>query len=189
MTAQQVSKAPDRYRLTVADYLTLDRSGAFAGKRTELIEGDIIIMNPQFRPHGMVKMELYDGLRDALRNLSLGMRPVIEFSLELSGNSLPDPDILVTSEPAGEGPVPLHSVKLIVEVADTSLLIDLGRKAALYASHGVPEYWVADVAGRVIHQMWAPEGDAYTKRREVPFGGAMTATTIAGLAVETHGLI
>jgi Uma2 family endonuclease len=188
MTAQQASKLPDRYRLTVEDYLTLDRSGAFHGLRTELLEGDVIIMNPQFRPHGLVKMELYDRLRDGLRELPLGLRPMVEVSLELSGDSLPDPDILLTSEPAGGGAVPLRSVRLVVEVSDTSLQLDLGQKAALYARHFIPEYWVADVNGRVIHQMWAPEGGAYTERREVAFGEVVGAATIAGLKVETGGL-
>jgi Uma2 family endonuclease len=188
MTAQQASGLPDRYRLTVEDYLTLDRAGAFHGIRTELIEGDVIVMNPQFRPHGLVKMSLYDGIRDALRALDSKLRPLVEVSLALSGDSLPDPDILLTDEPTGEGAVPLRSVRLVIEVADTSLNLDLGRKATLYARHRIPEYWVADVNGRVIHQMWAPEVEGYAERREAAFGEVLKAVTVAGLRVKTEGV-
>src|SRR3954467_15472689 len=103
MTAQEHLRPPGKYRLRVADYLTLVESGAFEGQRTELIEGDVIVMSPQFRPHGMVKLELYDRLRDALRDMGSTLRPVIEFSLALAEDSLPEPDILLTTEPAGEG--------------------------------------------------------------------------------------
>jgi hypothetical protein len=40
------------------------------------------------------------------------------------------------------------SALLVIEVAVTSLAIDLGRKAALYAAADVPEYWVVDVPGK-----------------------------------------
>ena len=49
------------------------------------------------------------------------------------------------------GPVRLETVVLIAEVADTTLATDLGEKATLYARHGVPEYWVIDVEGRMLH--------------------------------------
>lgn len=188
MTAQDLLRPPAKYKLTVADYLTLDERGAFDGLRTELIEGEIIVMNPQFRPHALVKMELYDGVRDALRALKHQMRAMVEVSLAISQNSLPDPDVLVTTEPAGQGPVPLNSVKLVIEVSDTSLSSDLRDKSALYAAAGIPEYWVADVNGRVIHQLWAPAGEAYAERREVAFGEVVEAVTIMGLRVETGGL-
>ena len=45
------------------------------------------------------------------------------------------------------------------------------------ARAGVPEYWVADVNGRVIHQMGAPVDDANVERREVAFGAQVEAST------------
>lgn len=188
MTAQDLLQPPWTYKLKVSDYLALNERGAFEGLRTELIEGEIIVMNPQYRPHARVKMALYDALRDALVGLGSELRPLVEVSLDLSPTSLPDPDILVTSEPDGDGPVPVASVLLVVEVADTSLKLDLTRKSELYARHGVPEYWVADVNGRVIHQMWGPAGEAYAERREVAFGEAVEGVTIKGLSVATSGI-
>lgn len=74
-------------------------------------------------------------------------------------HSMPRPDIVVTDEPEGEGFVPVGSVRLLLEAADSTLEDDLGVKARLYAKQGVPEYWVVDLPGRQVHQLWAPASD------------------------------
>lgn len=188
MTAQDLLRPPAKYKLTVADYLMLDERGAFEGLRTELIEGEIIVVNPQYRPHARVKMALYDALRDALRAIGSPLVPLVEVSLDLTRNSLAEPDILVTSEPDGDGPVPVQSVRLLAEISSTTLEYDLKAKAAVYAAAGIPEYWVTDVNGRVLHQLWAPAGEAYAERREVAFEEVVEAVTIKGLRVETTGI-
>ncbi|HYD37869.1 MAG TPA: Uma2 family endonuclease [Allosphingosinicella sp.] len=190
MTAHDLLKPPGRYRLKVADYLTLDRSGAFEGMRTELIDGEVIVMNPQTRRHLFVKSELAYRLRRALEAIGSSLFVAVDGTVELTGNShsLPEPDIFLTSAPHGEGFVPVESVALAVEVAATSLELDLERKAPLYARHGITEYWVVDVNRGLIHQMWAPEGEAYRRRQEVAFGQRIDAATIEKLAVETMGL-
>lgn len=96
-------------------------------------------MNAQYRPHARLKMQLYDRLRDALRASGSDLQPVVEVALALPSFSLVSPDLVLTREPEGAGPVPLASVALVVEVADATLENDLGRKARLYADHHVPE--------------------------------------------------
>lgn len=167
MTLQEQPPAL-KYRLTVADYTLLAEAGAFAEQRTELIDGDVLLMSPQFRPHLFVKSEFGFRLRLALRELNSPLWIGEEESVALSDRDMPLPDIIATSEPRGVGAVPLASVALIVEVAETSLAYDLGRKAQLYATAGIPEYWVADVFGRVLHQHSRPEDDAYADRRTIP---------------------
>ncbi len=51
-------------------------------------------------------------------------------------------------------------VLLVVEFADTSLEYELGRKARLYARHGLPELWVLDQRGDrlVLHRDPTPRG-------------------------------
>jgi Uma2 family endonuclease len=45
-------------------------------------------------------------------------------------------------------------LRLVVEVADSTLGFDLRTKAALYARAGIAEYWVLDIAGRrmIVHR-------------------------------------
>ena len=178
-----------RAKFTAADFELLDRHGAFSAyRKTELIDGEIYFVNAQHRPHGMVKMRLYDALRDALRQATTIYTPVCEVTLALSDADRPEPDILLTSEPDGEGCVPLSSVPLVIEVADTTLEEDLGRKQRAYARGGVPEYWVADVKGRTIHRMWAPLFNSYEKTDTTAFGQPLTAATIPGLTIATTAL-
>jgi Uma2 family endonuclease len=188
MTAQDLLKPPGRYKLKVADYLTLDRSGAFDGVRTELIEGEVIVLSPQARAHMFVKDELAYRLRTALESICSELFVGTEGSVEIDSESLPQPDIVLTSAPRGEGFIPLASVALVVEVAVTSLHYDLKRKLAFYARHSVPEYWVVDVKRGVIHQMWAPQDEAYSERREIKLGERIEVATIKGLAVDTGNI-
>ena len=190
MTAQDLLRPPSRYKLKVADYLTLGRSGAFDGLRTELIDGEVIVMNPQTRRPLFVKSELAYRLRLALEAIGSSLFVAVDGTVELTGDShsLPEPDIFLTGAPHGEGFVPVGSVALAVEVAATSLQLDLVRKAPLYARNGIAEYWVVDVNRGVIHQMWAPEGEAYGRRQEVAFGQRIEAAAVERLGVETTGL-
>ena len=173
----------------MSDVDLLDRQGAFAGYgKVELIDGELLYVNAQYRPHAFIKAELVYRLRRAIERTTLPLYVAHEVSTAISEHDLPQPDIILTSAPRGEGPIPGDSAALLVEVADSTLAFDLDRKAAIYARAGVPEYWVADVNGRVIHQLWAPVDGDFGERREVAFGEALTAATIDGLAIDTAAL-
>ena len=175
--------------LTVDDFLLLDSSGAFEGYgKTELIEGAVVFMNAQHRPHARLKTRLYDAVRDGLRTIGSPLTAIIEVTTAMPPHNAPEPDIVVTSEPEGEGPVPLASVLLLIEVADTTLANDKKVKAPIYARHGVPEYWVADVNGRCITQMWDSDGKIYRQSFGHEFGETIDCHAIDNLRVETNAL-
>ena len=115
------------------------------------------------------------------------LRTYIAPSIKMGDMSMPEPDIVV-APPTSEDYVPLELVALAVEVSDSTLALDLGRKAALYARNGIREYWVCDITARVIRQMWSPQGEVYAERREVAFGESVVAITVAGLTVELVGI-
>lgn len=176
-------------KLRLEDYLLLDRAGAFESYgKTELIDGVVYEMSPQHRPHGFVKDELAYRLRRSLEALESPLHVATEQSVEIGPHSGPQPDIILTTEPRGPGAIPVGSVAMLVEVAASTTSFDLNDKARIYATAGIAEYWVADVSARVIHRMWAPEGETYAERREVGFGERIAAATVEGLAVETRGI-
>ncbi len=181
-----LNTSPLPVKLRIVDYLLLEGAGAFQMyEKTELIDGEVYFMNAQHRPHALAKIELYDSLRDGLRAIGSGLRPMVEASVALSDHSAPEPDLVLTSEPRGPGLIPVASVALIVEVSDATLEKDRQKKMAIYARANIPEYWIADVNDRTIHQMWAPEGETYTRRQSVAFGQVVTAALIDGLSVAT----
>jgi len=100
---------------------------------------------------------------------------------------MPEPDITLTDY-RGDGAVPLAHVALVIEVSDTTLDTDLGRKADLYAAAGVPEYWVIDLneARALLHMN--PLDHGYDGQLDVLLGEVLHAGTIEGLSVETTGL-
>jgi len=178
-----------RIKLRIEDYLRLDQAGAFAAYgKTELIDGVVYAMNPQHRPHGFAKDELAYRLRRALEAIGSGLHVATEQSVAIEPGSEPQPDIILTSEPRGPGAIPGASVALLAEVAATTAGFDLNEKARAYAVAGIPEYWVLDVTGRMIYQLWGPGSDAYAQRRVVAFGERIEAATVAGLAVDTSGI-
>jgi len=189
MTAFIELTCPQPVKLTIEDYTLLDRSGALDRyARTELIEGTIVAMNAQYRPHAHAKSQLAFRLLTALKDHPDGWGVIIEASVAMPPTSMPIPDIILTTEPAGEGAIPLSSVGLLVEVSDTTLDFDLRSKALLYARMGVPEYWVVDVQGGTIALLSGPRDDGYAERRQIAFGQPIVSATIAGLEISTEGL-
>jgi Uma2 family endonuclease len=185
MTVQEKLAEPMLAKLTVRDFLLLADSGAFERyARTELIEGEIWVVNAVHRRHARVHALLTAELGAALK----AMRSPLEFytapSTELSDDSMPEPDIAV-AEPSEDRTLSGKVVRLAIEISDSTLKMDMGRKARLYARHGVPEYWVVDVESGAIHQMWSPSGEAYLESRIIPLGEPIVAATIASLTVET----
>ena len=104
----------------------------------------------------------------------------------------PEPDILLTSAPDGEGrSARVDSVALVVEVADSTLSLRS-------RTQGLQVYAAADdprILGRrrqrpsVIHQMWSPESETTTlTRRTIAFGNDIEAATIPGLRIATAAI-
>jgi Uma2 family endonuclease len=190
MTAIQEPGYPRPLKLTVDNFMALHAAGAFQGlSKVELIEGELLTMSPQHRPHVYAKTVLAFRLFEALRQLGSDLLPLVEGTVAMSDINAPEPDIVLTTAPQGSGLIPLASVELAIEVADSSMPFDVGRKAELYATHRIPEYWVVGLPTATIEQMWLPSGGAYTERRELKIGERIESITIPRLAVETDGLI
>src|SRR5262245_60474608 len=123
--------APNRplATFTTAEFERLARSGVLAGRRVELRRGLMLEMSPQYVPHATVKRLLARALEAALTAAGLDWAVDQEVSVSFGAGFEPMPDIVVwdpSAAPANlDGPVPAAAVKLIVEVADSSLPDDL----------------------------------------------------------------
>ena len=151
---------------TSAEFHKMAAKGAFGDMRVELRRGMILKMSPQHIPHARVKSELQHRLEQGVAAAGLAWETLTETSVSLDDGFEPMPDIVVFDPalvPAGAGPVPAAAVKLIVEVSDSSLADDLGEKRADYARAGLTEYWVADVAAKVVHRHGGPAGESYAR--------------------------
>lgn len=77
---------------------------------------------------------------------------------------------------------------LVVEMGSTSLAVDLGPKARIYAEAGVPDYWVLDVKRREIVVHREPAGPRFEHVQRVGAGETVTALAVA-LAVRVVDLV
>jgi Uma2 family endonuclease len=181
-------ETPRPLLLTVDDYRTLADAGAFEGRpKVELIDGVILTVSPQRNWHQFVESELGRRLGNKLEQLGLPLRAVVEGTVALSRHNVPEPDVTVSSGGDPDEYMQPDAALLMVEVADTSARFDLGRKKRLYSEHRVPEYWV--VTRKLIYRFWTPTDEGYQNEDTRPFGTAVESATIAGLAVETSGII
>lgn len=185
----RIVASPEKARLRVEDFILLADSGAFAeyGK-TELIDGEIYFMNAQWSRHARVKSRLMVALSNRLQAIGSDLEALVEVSVRTSSDGMPEPDIVLTRW-RGEGPVPVETFALIIEVSETTLDTDLGRKSDLYAAAGVPEYWVIDLTENraLLHEH--PAADGYQGQLDILLGEPLCAATIAGLDVATTRLI
>ena len=61
------------------------------------------------------------------------------------------PDVVVLRGPIDDSrDAPPPPAVLVVEIADTTLTTDRGRKGGFYARAGVPDYWIVNLVDRVL---------------------------------------
>ena len=164
-TAERVApQTPgEPYRFTVDEYLRMAEQGTLdPDVRTELLDGVIVVMSPQNAPHIWTLSAIVEQLILGLAG-HRAWQVISQIPLRIPDRDVPEPDVAIVPR-LTPGSVPLGPEALLaVEVSDTTLAEDLGRKRRLYASAGVPNYWVADVSAKQVHRFADPvEGDYAT---------------------------
>lgn len=182
--------APHPAKLSARDFWLLADSGAFANHaRTELIGGEIWVVNSVRRWHARAMTRITVALAEAIGRAGPELEVLTAGSVSMSDDSVPEPDVsVIASMHEDSDTIIREELKIAVEISDSTIDFDLGRKAKLYARYGVPEYWVVYREGRKTIQMWSPASGGYADRREIPFGERVEAVTIGGLAIETSGI-
>jgi Uma2 family endonuclease len=145
--------------------------------RVELIDGEIFMMSPIGPLQGGLTSRLN---RFFTKRLADSIDCRVQLPVIVGDHSEPEPDIALVNHRDDDyqhaHPNP-SDVVLLIEVAQSSLYFDLGKKLRLYAASGIREYWVIEVKRKIVLIHREPEGDGY---RTVASAGA--GSTIAPLA-------
>lgn len=153
-----------RHRFSRGDYRAMADAGILDDLRVELIEGDIFDMAPYGTSHAALTDIVAGKLREAF-GTGFAVRSQVPIALGSDSKpSEPQPDIAVVvgtlRDYMGRKPV-AADVRLLVEVADRSLKFDRGRKSALYATAGIPEYWIVNLVDNRLEVYREPAKSKY----------------------------
>jgi Uma2 family endonuclease len=161
----QAAEGLPRRRWTVAEIEELTRTGFFLeDDRFELIGGEIVPMNARGIRHELLKTAL---IRHWVRAAPDHILLAPETTFRMSEDTFVEPDFVFYRRSDGLAALSPRTALLAVEVADTTLGFDLGRKARLYANFGVRELWVIEANQLTTHIHRAPGIDGYTQISKV----------------------
>jgi Uma2 family endonuclease len=181
---------PKLRRWRRVEYDRLVELGIFTGERLELLNGLLIVREPQRSPHAAIVSQVARVLE---RAFGPGWYAREHAPLALDDDSEPEPDVaIVAGEPWTHYGAHPSTAALVVEVADSSVRLDRRLKAELYARNRLPEYWIVnltDVALEVYRDPHAAPGGSRYRSREVlrppatisPLGAPGAIITVAQL--------
>jgi Uma2 family endonuclease len=137
------------------EYDRLVELGVFAGERLELLDGLLVVKEPQGADHASSVEHMAHVLATAFGD---GWHARHHAPLALDDDSEPEPDVaIVAGTPLDYRTAHPSTAALVVEVADSSLRLDRRLKSRLYARAGLPEYWIANLVDGVLEVHREPE--------------------------------
>jgi Uma2 family endonuclease len=162
---------PSPRRWTREEYDRMGELGLFHGQRAELIEGEIMVLSPQGPPHSYFTDQVARILRaSAWPQVWIRMQLPIDFG----PYSEPEPDVsVVAGTPKDYKAGHPISALLVVEVSDSTLAYDRGRKANLYAMRGIADYWIVNLVDGQLEVRRDPRPDP-----SQPLGYAYAGLTV-----------
>jgi Uma2 family endonuclease len=183
-------QAPSRHRLDVDAYYKMAEAGILTrADRVELIDGEIFDLNAIGSPHAGKTNRLARFFAQAAADGHV--LTSVQNPLRLDAYNELEPDFLLL-RPRADDYQASHpgaaDVLLLVEVSDSSLAYDRGRKLALYAKFKVPEVWIIDIAGSTIEIYRQPQDGAYSSM-ERRTSGMLAPGLVPGVTIDVAALL
>ena len=137
---------PEEFRWSAEAYNAAADAGCFDGKRVQLLRGRVWFMPGMGDPH---KVGIMLGSNTLHRLFPTGHSILCQLPLRL-GDSEPEPDLCVVRGDPRLINDRREDVVLVIEVADSSLALDRGEKASIYAENGYRDYWISNIPNRQV---------------------------------------
>ncbi|TPQ46285.1 hypothetical protein C2U72_25725 [Prosthecomicrobium hirschii] len=170
-----------RRAFTIADLDRMVEAGIVGPEeRLEIVHGELIPRADKSADHEILKREMNYRL---VRGLPPEALFIPETGWRLEPTLYLEPDFLIFPAGVRQAAVTGRDALLVIELSDSTLGYDLGRKPALYAGEGVREYWVIDAARRVTHVHRDLAGDRYRAVTAWPAEADLRPQRIPGFSV------
>ena len=156
--------ATDLYRMTVDEYERLAEASILDDDRVELIDGYLVRKMPKKPPH----VWAVDAILEALRATLPGWWCRKEDPVRIPNFDEPEPDVAVvrgSRDDYGDRIPGPKDVALIVEVSESTLVRDRGKKRAAYARGRIPVYWIINLVDRQVEVYSRPSARGYRSSR------------------------
>ena len=153
-------------QFSVAEYHKMIETGIIpSGERVELLEGWIVNKMTQNPPR---RSSVSRVVRRLSRVLPESWTMQVQGPITLSDTE-PEPDIAIArgEEEAYDTRHPKASdIGLLIEVGDSSVLLDRRYKGGLYAQARVSEFWLINLVRRILEVHTKPRNGKYQKKVE-----------------------
>ncbi len=149
---------------TVSDYYKMAETGILSNdQRYELLNGEIFKMSPQKSSHTSITHFLFE---EFLYQLNRTAECRSQAPISINNSSEPEPDIAILKNRKtryrDRHPVP-KEVLLVIEVSDSTLPIDKTVKKEMYATAGIPQYWIVNIPENQVEIYVNPKNGDYEK--------------------------
>ncbi|MCB8838617.1 Uma2 family endonuclease [Aurantimonas sp. VKM B-3413] len=177
----QAAEGLPRRPFTVAEIEAMVAAGIMdEHERVELIGGELVPMSPKGIRHETLKswvnMQLARGLPG-----HLAFTP--ETTFRLSEDTFLEPDFVVYDKAVGLEGLNGATCVLAIELGDSSLAYDRGRKAQIYAGFAVAELWVIDAVRLTTRIHRAPTPTGYRLVTDVEAAGGLSPKAVPDLTL------
>src|SRR5262249_55004351 len=133
--------------------------------RVELIDGDLVTKMAKKPPHIWTVRAL---MRALTKRIPAGWFLGKEDPIRIPTLDEPEPDVSVirgTEEDYQDRIAEGSDVALVIEVSDTTLAQDRGKKRSAYAKAEIPVYWIVNLVHRQVEVDSRPGKRGYASRQ------------------------
>lgn len=175
------------WKFSVVDYGLMIKAGILKKEdRVELIDGDVLIMAPIGSRHAASVKRLNRLLMSRIGDDHI---VGVQDPVDLNEYTEPEPDLtVVLARPdfyAEAHPRP-SDIRLVIEVADSSLAYDRNEKVPRYSQSMIPEVWLVDVEAERVTVFTEPGPLGYANESIKARGTTIRSTSVGGLQVKVN---
>ena len=175
-----------RIKFTYEDYCNAPED-----KRYELHDGDLVVVPSPKEQHQDSVGSLYYFLRAFVLGRELGRVYIAPFDIVFSNHDVVQPDVIFVSNDRLDIITPDNiqgAPDLVIEVLSPSTAHrDRTFKRALYARHGVTEFWLVDTETYTIEVLQLDE-EGYRTVGTYGAGQTLTSPTLTGFTLNIDDL-
>ncbi len=190
MIAVATATTPTRKKFTVEEYHQLGELGIIGpDERTELIDGDIMLMAPMGSGHVSCLIGLIEIFPKLLNDRA---SVVAQTPVRLNGRLEPEPDISILKRRGDryryQLPQP-QDVYLLIEVSVTTAGYDRNEKSVLYSQAGIIELWIVDVKAELIEVYRNPGPNGYESIQQFRRGESISPLSFPDIEISVDDIL